>query len=171
MSRRREQREGVPDRNKVRRTQYASDPAIAENAREASRARYREQNPLPPSRLRNGLLTRGTEREVTIPGRARTRLMETYTIPEAADALGKSLPNFRRWLANELLPGPILTETARSNACYTVEELEIIARELAAHERQFAYLCEKHVETITRISQMIHGLRDVEFGSGNGRTR
>lgn len=97
--------------------------------------------------------------------------MEVYTIPEAADALGRSLSNFRRWLANSLLPAPILTETVHNHACYCVEELEVIARELVVHEREFAYLCEQHTETITRICQHIHGLRDVEFGQGNGRVR
>lgn len=97
--------------------------------------------------------------------------METYTVPEAADALGRSLPNFRRWLSNEFIPPPVLTETTRNHACYCVEELEILAQELATHDRSFAYLCAAHTEVITRMSQRIHGLRDIEFGQGNGRVR
>ncbi len=104
------------------------------------------------------------------PNRSRPRLMEVYTIPQAADALGRSLPNFRRWLANDLLPPPILTETGRNHACYCTEELEIIARELAVHDREYAYFCAQHTETIIRIAQAIHGFRDEEFAQ-NGRTR
>jgi hypothetical protein len=96
--------------------------------------------------------------------------METYTIPEAADALGKSLSNFRRWLLNEWIPAPILSDTTRQVACFCVEELEILARVLATHERNFSYLCAQHTDVITNMSQLIHGYRDVEFGHGNGRT-
>ena len=119
--------------------------------------------------MRNGLQMRGTEREVTVPGRTRTRMMETYTIPEAADALGRSLSNFRRWLQSELIPVPILSDTARATACYCVEELEIIIRELNAHEREFVSLCTSHHQTINRIAQAIHGFRDVEFSPPNRR--
>ncbi len=106
-----------------------------------------------------------------VAGRTRALILEVFTIPEAADSLGRSLPNFRRWLANDMLPAPIITDTSRNLACYSVLELEIIARELATHEREFANFCQQHEDTIIRISQAIHALRDVEFASTPGRTR
>jgi hypothetical protein len=117
------------------------------------------------------LLTRGTDREVNIPGLTRTRKLETYTVPEAAEALGRSESNFRRWLQNEIVPAPFLVETTNKHVCYCLEELEIIGRHLAQHETGFASLCRSHDETITRMYQAIHGFRDMEFRQVAGRTR
>jgi hypothetical protein len=97
--------------------------------------------------------------------------MESYTVPEAAKALGRSLSNFRRWLDTEIIPAPVLSDTGRSYACYCVGELEIIAQELREHERNFVSLCASHTDTILRISQRIHGFRDTEFEQAHLRTR
>lgn len=105
----------------------------------------------------------GTERELQLPGRTRTRVLRSFTVVEAAAALGRSESSMRRWLARDVLPAPVLIDPVRNNACYSLEELEIIAEELREHERNFISLCESHVETIIRISQRIHGLRDVEY--------
>lgn len=117
------------------------------------------------------MLTRGKQREVVIPGRTRTRTLVTYSIPEAAEAIGRSEPTFRRWLSSHLVPPPILTDAVRHVACYSMDELDIIRQELFTHERNFTAFCESHTETIIRIAQRMHGHRDVEFGQGNGRTR
>lgn len=106
----------------------------------------------------------GQPRELTLPGRTRSRMLDSFTIPEAAAALGRSEPNFRRWLARELIPQPALLDASRGYLCYSLSELEIIAEELREHERTFQNLCETHTETIVRISQRIHGHRDVEYG-------
>lgn len=171
MARPREQDRGRPgvqplsaDRNKQKRTQYASDPALRESVQAAGRERYRESNPLPPSRLQRGLLTSGIRREVKAYGAGRSRIIDTYTIPEAAEALGKSLPNFRRWVTGELVPSPILKDTARSYFCYCAEELRIMARVLAEHERQYAYFCQSHQTTSNQIHQLITGHRNMQYG-------
>lgn len=97
--------------------------------------------------------------------------MESYTVPEAAEALGRSESSFRRWLAGELIPGPVVSETVKNTACYTSGELEIIAAELAEHERNFTNLCAAHTEVVIRMSQRIHGYRDIEYGINNVRGR
>jgi hypothetical protein len=117
------------------------------------------------------LLALGTSRELVLPGRARTIVAESYTVPEAAAALGRSESSFRRWLQSELVPAPVVSETVRNVACYTAGELEIIAAELALHERSFTNLCESHTDVVIRISQRIHGHRDTEFGQRNSRAR
>lgn len=109
------------------------------------------------------MLHAGTERELALPGRTRTRVLVSYNVLEAAAALGRSESAFRRWLTREVIPAPVLIDQVRLNGCYSMEELEIIAEELREHERHFANLCESHHETIIRISQRIHGLRDVEY--------
>lgn len=117
------------------------------------------------------MLQRAVTREVRIPGLTRARTLATYTIPEAAEALGRSESSFRRWLKEELLPMPILSETTRGTACYGADEVEIIAEELRAHESNFANLCASHVDVVIRISQRVHGLRDVEYSNNLTRMR
>ena len=117
------------------------------------------------------MLRPGEQREVLVPGRTVARTLECYTIPEAAEALGRSLSNFRRWLENEIMPAPILNDTSRHVACYSVGELEIIAEVLREHERTFTSLCATHTDTILRMSQRLHGFRDIEFGQATRRTR
>lgn len=85
--------------------------------------------------------------------------METYTIPEAAAAMGRSLANFRRWVNGELIPLPVLKETGRGYYCYSREELRILSRILADHEREFSYFCAKHEAVSTRMHQSIMGYR------------
>lgn len=88
------------------------------------------------------------------------RTEETYTIPEAAEALGRSTVNFRRWLDNDLVPLPYLKETIHGHKVYTVGELEIIAQELAVHEREFATYGRQHEAMQHRIFQRMQGYRN-----------
>lgn len=84
---------------------------------------------------------------------------DTYTVPEAAHALGKSELTFKRWIAEDLIPEPILTDTVRGYKHYSVGELRVIARVLAEHEREFAYYTTKHEATKQRIMQGLEGFR------------
>ena len=152
------------DRNQQRRAKYAQDAGIREETKRASRTRYREANPLPQPKLTRGLLTTGTRREVATDDGIFSGSLNTYTIIEAAEALGRSLPNFRRWVNNEIIPSAILRETSRNLFCYCSGELQLIAEILATHERDYAYLCEKHSQVIEEIAQAIHGFRDIHFG-------
>lgn len=95
----------------------------------------------------------------------KVRILDTYTIPEAAKALGKSEANFRRWITNDLIPSPYLKDRERSYYCYCVEELLIMARILAIHEREFVYFCAQHEMTSNQIHQQIHGYRATTFGA------
>lgn len=91
--------------------------------------------------------------------------MDTYTIPEAAVALGKSVPNFRRWVTGDLIPAPFLKDRERGYYCYSAEELRIIARVLHQHEQEFAYFCFKHETTSNVVHQSIMGYRNMHFGA------
>lgn len=96
----------------------------------------------------------------------------TYTVIEAAEALGRSIVNFRRWINNDLIPAPFLREqeSSRKLFCYCTEELQLIARYLAQHERDYSYFGEKHETVIHQIAQAIHGYRDMTFGESNEPT-
>ena len=91
-------------------------------------------------------------------------VLRTFNITEAAEALGRSLPNFRRWVNNEMIPEPVLRETTRRLFCYSGGELQLIAQVLARHEQEFSYFCEKHTQVVEEIAQAIHGYRDINFG-------
>lgn len=100
-----------------------------------------------------------------VTGMRRVRMLGTYTIPDAALALGKSVPNFRRWINNGLIPAPYLKDRERGHFCFCTEELRIIARILAEHERDFAYFCAAHEVTSNQIHQSILGYRAITFGA------
>jgi len=92
-------------------------------------------------------------------------MIETFSLAEAAVALGKSLPNLRRWVG-KLIPDPFLKETVRGNSVYARGELEIIAEILADHESEFAYFCAKHESVIAHINTAINNHRNIEYGRG-----
>ena len=100
-----------PDHNELRRKQYANDEGYAERQRELSRNTYRKDNPLAASKLRDGLLAQGTPREVQTDDMEYPTTVEAFTIPEAARALGRTELTLRRWIADDLVPEPILIDT------------------------------------------------------------
>lgn len=110
-------------------------------------------------------MTAPVQREVMVTGMRRVRMLGTYTIPDAALALGKSVPNFRRWINNGLIPAPYLKDRERGYFCFCTEELRIIGRILAEHEREFAYFCAAHEVTSNTIHQAIVGYRAITFGA------
>ncbi len=99
------------------------------------------------------------QREVFIEGMDHPQYAETFTIPEAAKALGKTELTLRKWIADDMLPAPVLKETQRNYAVYSSGELQIIARVLVEHEREFAYYRFDHSSTIERMHQAMHGYR------------
>ena len=148
-------------RNRRRRNLYATDPSYAERIRRASLDTYRKEHPLPVSKLSRGLLARGTQKEVYV-GDDLTRVpvvVEAFTVPEAATALGRSELCIKRWIADGLIPPPILRDTTRGYRHYSAGELSTIAAELKKHEADFAYLTATHTVTINAIWQMIQGYR------------
>lgn len=148
-------------RNRRRRNLYATDPDYAERIRKASLETYRKDHPLPPSKLARGLLARGTQKEVFV-GEDLTRVpvtIEAFTIPETATALGRSELCVKRWIADGLIPPPVLKDTTRGYRHYSAGELSIIAAELKKHGADFAYLTSAHSVTINSIWQRIQGYR------------
>lgn len=82
-----------------------------------------------------------------------------YTLPEAARALGRSELTFKRWVSEDLIPGPVLLDVVRGYRHYSEGELKVIARELAVHEKEFSYYTVKHVRTRENIMQAMEGYR------------
>lgn len=97
-------------------------------------------------------------REIDHP-RLGVHTSECFTIPEAATALAKSEAQFRRWLDTDIVPRPYVRETSRGNLVYERGELEQVARILARHQREFAYLGQTHQHVINDIHQYVHAYR------------
>jgi hypothetical protein len=99
------------------------------------------------------------------PGRrARLLTVASFTVPEAARALGKTTARLRRWIADGIVPPPIL-RAGRGHLCYEAGELAALAAQLAAHERDYAYLCAKHQPTIAALRQALATYRERAFGA------
>ena len=151
--------QGNEHRNRRRQKLYATDPGYASRAKKAARDTYRKDHPLPGSRLGYGLLSRGQQKEVIAGDMDHPQVVEAYTIPEAAVALGRSELCVKRWIANGIIPPPLLVDTVRSYRHYSVGELRIIAEALYQHEQEFRYLSASHTRTITEIWQRLQGYR------------
>lgn len=87
-------------------------------------------------------------------------MVETYTLPQAARALGMSEPSLRRWVRDDMIPSPYLRETTRNLFVYSRGEIEVLARELAAHQQQYAYYCQDHQDRRHAIFQHMQAYRD-----------
>lgn len=85
--------------------------------------------------------------------------VEAFTVPESARALGRTVICIKRWIAEGIIPPPVLRDTSRGYKHYSVGELTTIARELARHEEEFKYLTVKHTPTIHTLWQSVQAYR------------
>lgn len=148
------QRGGVEtskDRNAVRREQYANDLEYAERIRQRERANYRSEHPKKACAFASGLLLAPTVKEVRRGDDPTLLYIGVYTMKQSAEALGKTMLGFKRWVKEGLIPPPVLTDANRGYLHYSVGELEAIRTELVRHEHEFSYFTTKHVSTIHRV--------------------
>lgn len=85
--------------------------------------------------------------------------IETYTVPETAEAFGRSVATIRRWIEAEKIPAPYLRDLARNYSIYSRGELEVMARIIAAHEQEFNYLVSHHNPVIETLQQAVSAYR------------
>lgn len=86
--------------------------------------------------------------------------VESFTVPEAAEALGRSLSTIRRWIDDDRIPAPYLQENTRNHRVYSVGELEVVARVLSQHERDFVYLAGSDGKyAVETLRQAMHAYR------------
>lgn len=86
-------------------------------------------------------------------------VVESYTLSEAAQALGRSELTLKKWINDDLVPEPVLRETIHGYRVYSVGELTIMARVLAEHERDYSYYTQQHDVTRNTMQQLLHGYR------------
>ncbi len=87
------------------------------------------------------------------------QIVEAFTVPEAAAALGRTWLTLKRWIEEDLIPPPILRDTSRNYRQYSVGELNVIARGLQEHEQEFRYYAATHAATRERIAQHVFAFR------------
>lgn len=150
--------QGNENFNQARRKKYASDPEFADKARQQAREYYRSGHPKQKSKLGRGkLLIDGVQKEVWLEGASQT--LEVYSVPRAAEALGKTVVTFKRWIKDEMVPPPIIEDTVRGHMHYTKGELKVISRIMAQHEKDFSYFHTTHLDTIENLWQALEGYR------------
>lgn len=142
-----------PDRDAIRRAAYAHD---GDRARQASREAYGAPR---AQKLANGLLTRGESREVITGEMDHPVSIESFTVPEAAEALGRSVATLRRWIEADKVPEPYLHDLARGYAIYSVGELQVMARVIGQHEREFNYFVSEHNSIVETLHQAVSAYR------------
>lgn len=91
-------------------------------------------------------------REVAPINGGRLLTVECFSVPEAARALGKTELTMKKWIDEGMLPTPVLHDTARRYRQYSVGELRVIARVLAAHGEDFSYYAKNHIGTRERMA-------------------
>lgn len=77
--------------------------------------------------------------------------VESYSIPKAAEALGRTKLSLKKWIRDGIIPPPIWKDVSRGFDQYTVGELSVIARVLVEHQSSFVYVSVKHTATIGAI--------------------
>lgn len=85
--------------------------------------------------------------------------VETFTVPEAAEAFGRSVATIRRWIDADKIPEPYLRDLSRGYLVYSVGELQTMARVIAEHEQEFNYLVSEHNQVIERLHQAVSAFR------------
>lgn len=83
----------------------------------------------------------------------------SYTMRETSLALGRSLVTLNKWIRDGIIPAPIYVESIRGYVVYLAQEVQVMHRAIALHERSFTYLGTGHNATIQRIWSGIESVR------------
>lgn len=149
----------LPDRADFRRAEYHSDEGVADAKRASERQRYRG-GAQAPARTPASIVGQGTVREINHPSDPSDGPIhrETFTIPEAARALGRPEVTFRRWIAADKIPAPYLNEAGRELAVYSIGELQVIQQVLQRHEADYQYMTEQS-GAVSEMHEYMHAYR------------
>lgn len=83
--------------------------------------------------------------------------VESYSVPQAAAALGRPESTLRRWIEADKIPPPCLL--SGTTKVYSYGELDVMARVIAQHEREFVYLVSEHTYIVETLHQAVHAYR------------
>ena len=164
------------NRNRKRRSDYASDEAYRQACIESSRKNYRERYGVVLTTCLGNLkhLSRfGTTRPVSYGSTQQDDL--TFTMQELANILGYSLPVLYRWKQKQLIPASIATALVRisipdtvgyeiSQEVYLPDEVRAMVQVLGEHQRSIRYYRERDVETRNKLFDAVLTARANAYG-------
>lgn len=101
----------------------------------------------------------GTDREVYTDD-IDALICPTYTMKEAAEALGKTMLTLKSWIRDSLVPSPVLKDTSRNYFQYSEGELEIIGGLLDEHFKLFKQLQKSHTNMVQRMHDDVAEYRE-----------
>ena len=148
-----------PDRNQRRRLLYASDPAYRARVLRRQREHYSRTRGSQESKLKDGVLCRGIQREIDVDGLDDIVVLESYTLRQTGDALGRSILTIRTWIKNGIIPEPFCTEAATGYKVYARFELDVMAEILADHETHSQYVSADNEELVGEFHECVEAVR------------
>jgi len=147
------------DNNLVRRKKYRDDPSYREAAKKRSRDTYRKAQKPNKGKGKKVAKVQSKNKEVYAKGMEHPMFAEVFTIPETAKKLGKNVITLKRWIAEKILPPPILECTTYNYKHYSLKEVQIMDEVLKQHAREYEYLHITHDFTINQMWQRIEAHR------------
>lgn len=106
------------------------------------------------------MLTEPKDRELYVEGYPdELYVVPSYSVPEAAMALGRTQLTLKRWIKDKLVPEPQLIGGNYNYRHYSEGELQSIAKVLVEHEQEYDYLHHTHTMTVNRIWQEVEAYR------------
>ena len=152
--------EEVRDNNAIRRELYRRNPIYRNKVIKRAREYYVPMND-PTRKTPSSATVEPDYKEVVVQGTEECVYAYVYTVPRLAEALGRSIPTVKKWISEGLIPPPIIRDTSRNYAHYSVGEYEIIRTFLKERERTVGlqYLGASHAVDIERLHQQLEGFR------------
>lgn len=144
--------------NREKRDRYQGDPQFRGKQQQYSRDTYRLRNPRKPRPVVHDA-SLAAEKEITADGMEEPQVVRVFTMAKAAAYLNCTLVTFRKWVADGLVPKPILYDTSHGYAHYSEGEMQVIARVLDKHREEFDYYLMSHTNTVHQMFQAIQGYR------------
>lgn len=155
----------MEDKNERRRNLYRQSAAYRSEAKKRSREYYRRDKPLREGRIIKNILLTPLSKEVTVETiEDRAYTMEVYTMAESAKALGRTPLAFKKWVAEGMIPSPIIRCTAFGYRHYCLQELQAIAKILSEHGKEYEYFSHSHSQTIQKVYTEMSKVRMSLFG-------
>lgn len=147
------------------REKYRLTKEYREIARKRSHVFYRKHNPKEESKIKRGLLLSGVEKVVYVFGKPNELYrIEVFSVLRAAKALGKNTLTIKKWIRKNKIPPPVLRCVSLGYKHYSLDELQTIANVLRAHEQEYEYLRDNHVEVMQEIHKAVEIVRGYGYG-------
>ncbi len=156
-------KEWLPKFNKKRRMLYKTDPAYRQKQLEKSRTQYRDKAGVLASDCRENLAIleeMGTYRPVFFPRKAVPVL--TFSMQEAAEALGISALAFYRWRQDGRIPEPVFRCASAGIMAinlYLLAEVRAMVEVIGEHQATCSHYRVSHVETTKKVFEAVKAAR------------